>query len=69
MFGAMAPLRFLRALYCVDAELQQLRGTPRPLRGCPATAGASATFAADNPGLFDASGFADHPYPYVAAAR
>ena len=64
VFNVMAPLRFLRALYCVDANLRQLRGTAATARGCPATAGGSATFAADNPGLFHASGFADHPYPY-----
>jgi hypothetical protein len=64
VFNVMAPLRFLRALYCVDANLRQLRGTAATARGCPATAGGSARFAADNPGLFHASGFADHPYPY-----
>jgi hypothetical protein len=62
LFGAMAPLRFLRALYCVDSSYRPLRGSAAKLRGCPATAAASATFAARNPGLFHASGFADHPY-------
>jgi len=63
VFGNMPPLRFLRALYCVDADYKQLRGGAATERGCPATASESAQFAAQNPGLFKASGFADHPYP------
>jgi hypothetical protein len=63
VFGNMPPLRFLRALYCVDANYEQLRGTAATERGCPATAADSAKFAAQNPGLFKASGLADHPYP------
>lgn len=63
LFNDMPPLRFLRALYCVDASYKPLRGTAATERGCPATAAASARFAAANPGLFHASGFADHPYP------
>jgi hypothetical protein len=59
----MAPLRFLRALYCVDSSYRRLRGEAASLRGCPTTAAGSAAFAARNPGLFDASGFSDHPYP------
>ncbi len=61
-FNQMQPLRFLRALYCVDAEYQPLRGSAATVRGCPATAAGSAQFAAANPGLFHATGFADHPY-------
>lgn len=64
LFGAMAPLRFLRALYCVDADYRQLRGTQATQRGCPATAAASAQFVTRNPGLFKASGFAVHPYSF-----
>jgi hypothetical protein len=63
VFGNMPPLRFLRALYCVDASYQQLRGSAATERGCPATDSDSAKFAAQNPGLFKASGLADHPYP------
>ncbi len=62
LFGAMAPLRFLRALYCVDASYQPLRGTAALHRGCPSTAAGTRTFAASHPGLFHASGFAAHPY-------
>ena len=63
LFGAMVPLRFLRALYCVDANYKPLRGTAAAQRGCPTTAAGTAGFAAAHPGLFKASGFANHPYP------
>ncbi|MGZ4292758.1 MAG: hypothetical protein ACXVRM_00845 [Solirubrobacteraceae bacterium] len=66
LFGAMAPLRFLRALYCVDADYRQLSGTPARQRGCPTTAAASADFATQNPGLFKAPGFAVHPYSFTS---
>jgi hypothetical protein len=62
-FAAMAPLRFLRALYCVSSSYQQLRGAAAAARHCPTTAAGSASFASLNPGLFHATGFADHPYP------
>lgn len=63
LFNNMPALRFLRALYCVDASYRQLRGTAAQERGCPTTAAGSRAFAAANPGLFHATGFADHPYP------
>jgi hypothetical protein len=62
-FSGMVPLRFIRALYCVDQNLHPLRGTAAALRGCPTTAAASNSFVRDNPALFQASGFAFHPYP------
>lgn len=62
-FGEMVPLRFVRALYCVDGSLRPLRGTAAALRGCPTTAAGSRQFAAEYPALFRASGFAVHPYP------
>jgi hypothetical protein len=62
-FAAMAPLRFLRALYCVDAAYQPLRGAAATASKCPSTATGSANFAQAHPALFDATGFADHPYP------
>ena len=49
LFGSMAPLRFLRALYCVDADYKPLSGTAAAQRGCPTTAAASARFAAAAP--------------------
>ncbi len=62
-FNAMPPLRYLRALYCVDASYKPLQGAAATIRGCPATPAGSARFAAEHPGLFHASGYADHPYP------
>jgi hypothetical protein len=61
-FAGMVPLRFIRALYCVDGSFRPLSGEAATLRGCPATATGVASFEADNPPLFEASGFADHPY-------
>jgi hypothetical protein len=61
-FSGIKPLRFIRALYCVDSRYRQLRGTAAAARGCPTTAAASRRFAAQHPALFQASGFADHPY-------
>jgi hypothetical protein len=62
-FDMMVPLRFVRALYCLDSSYHELRGQAAAQRGCPTTAAASARFAAQHPGLFHAAGFADHPYP------
>jgi hypothetical protein len=62
-FSGMVPLRFIRALYCVGSSYQPLRGSAASLRACPTTAAASRRFVAQNPGLFKASGWADHPYP------
>jgi hypothetical protein len=56
------PLRFLRALYCVDARFRQLRGSAAAARGCPTNARGSRSFRSQNPGLFNASGFAAHLY-------
>ena len=36
-FSGMKPLRFLRALYCVDSGYHQLRGAAAAARGCPTT--------------------------------
>jgi hypothetical protein len=61
-FSGIKPLRFLRALYCVDSSYHQLRGSAASARGCPTTAAGSRRFAAQNPALFQAGGLADHPY-------
>jgi len=62
-FGETKPLEFIRALYCVDSRYREYRGAAARTRGCPATRAAARRFRARNPGLFDASGFAIHPYP------
>jgi hypothetical protein len=61
-YGSMKPLRFLFALYCVDPSYRQLRGSAAAAIGCPTTAAASRTFRTQNAALFQAGGFADHPY-------
>jgi hypothetical protein len=62
LFAGMKPLHFLRALYCVDSSYRQLRGAAATERGCPASAAGSRGFPAAHPALFEASGFAVHPY-------
>ena len=62
-FGQTKPLQFLRTLYCVDSNYRELRGRAARAVGCPATAAGSRSFRRQNPALFHASGFADHPYP------
>ncbi len=61
-FNGMWPLQWLRALYCVDSSYHELRGSAATLRGCPANGAVSARFVSQNPVLFHAGGFADHPY-------
>ncbi|MBV9603631.1 MAG: hypothetical protein JO027_00915 [Solirubrobacterales bacterium] len=62
VFSDMKPLVFLRSLYCVDSGYHELRGSLAVAEGCPATAAGSRSFRVQNPALFSASGFADHPY-------
>ncbi len=62
-FSGMVPLRFIRALYCVDGSLHPLIGTAAAARSCPTTSAGSASFPREHPGLFEASGLAFHPYP------
>ncbi|HEV2819146.1 MAG TPA: hypothetical protein VGW11_01430, partial [Solirubrobacteraceae bacterium] len=59
-------LRFLRGMYCLDANAQFYRGGTATARGCPAEMD-PAKFVAENQGLFKASGFAHHPYELIAA--
>jgi hypothetical protein len=61
--GQMKPLVFIRALYCVDNNYKQLRASYAKARGCPTNAAGSRAFRRQNPGLFSATGVADHPYP------
>ena len=55
-------LVFVRALYCVGSNYRPLTGSLAALYSCPTTAAASRKFRAQNPGLFNATGFADHAY-------
>jgi hypothetical protein len=58
----MQPLRFLRALYCVDSSYRPLVGRAAQQRRCPATAAGSKRFAVQHPALFKATGWGHHPY-------
>jgi hypothetical protein len=52
----------------VGSSLRPLSGSAAAARGCPTTAAASKRFARQNPGLFQASGFAVHPYASAETA-
>jgi hypothetical protein len=62
-FGQTRPLLFIRTLYCVDSSFNQLRGAAAAAVGCPTNAAGSRAFRKNNPALFQATGFGDHPYP------
>lgn len=59
----MVPLRFLRALYCVDSSYRPLTGAAAAARQCPTNASGTASFVDHNPALFEAAGLSIHPYP------
>jgi hypothetical protein len=63
-FGQTKPLQFLRTLYCLDSSDRELRGRPAAAVGCPTTPAGSRGFRAANPALFNATGYADHPYEF-----
>jgi hypothetical protein len=65
--GSLKPLHFIRQLYCLDDSYRRLTGSAAAARGCPTTAAGRASFAADNPGLFRATGWAHHPYSLIFA--
>jgi hypothetical protein len=52
----------MRAVYCLAPNYQKLTGSAAKLYNCPTTAGAASKFRAQNPGLFNATGFAIHAY-------
>ncbi len=75
-YGETKPLVFTRELYCLDSRYRQYRGRAAAARGCPTTAAGYRRFRAQNPVLFNASGFSVHPYvlsrgvaPNQAASR
>jgi hypothetical protein len=63
-FSTTKPLQFARALYCVDSSYRELRGRAAAVLGCPKSSAGSRRFRALHPGLFLATGFGVHPYPY-----
>jgi hypothetical protein len=64
-YGAsMDPLTFTRAFYCVGSSYKPLRGKAATQAGCPKS-GSRAAFVRRNPALFNATGWAHHPYDFV----
>ncbi|MGI8715037.1 MAG: hypothetical protein ACR2NR_18015 [Solirubrobacteraceae bacterium] len=62
-YGQTRPLYFLRYLYCVGSNYKPLTGSAAKSVGCPTTKSATRGFRKAHPGLFNASGVGDHPYP------
>jgi hypothetical protein len=60
------PMPFLRTLYCVDETYHPLTGSPAAALACPVSGGVGS-FVAANPGLFEVTGFAHHPYSFLLA--
>jgi hypothetical protein len=64
--GIWYPLPFIRATYCLGANYHSLKGGAAIAVNCPA-AGNGAAFAAAHPALFEAAGWAHHPYGFDVA--
>jgi hypothetical protein len=60
-YGQTRALYFLRSLYCVGTNFKPLKGKAATTVSCPPSGGGG--FRKAHPGLFNASGFGDHPYP------
>ncbi|WP_372789929.1 cellulase family glycosylhydrolase [Paraconexibacter sp.] len=61
---AMKPRRFLLRLYCLDDNAQVLKGAEAKRNQCP---GKVDGFREANPGLFQVTGLAHHPYELTRA--
>ncbi len=59
-YGQTRALYFLRSLYCIGTNYKPLTGNAAKTVSCPTS---SKGFRSAHPGLFNASGFGDHPYP------
>ena len=59
----MKALVFVRGLYCLDEQLRALAGARAAELGCEPP----GEFAARHPALFEATGFAHHPYELLLA--
>jgi hypothetical protein len=60
------PLTFLRALYCLGPSYRALTGSAATALYCPSS-GDRQSFVRANPALFQATGFAHHPYSFFLA--
>jgi hypothetical protein len=63
---AISPVPFIQSLYCVGTSWHALSGSAATAQGCPSAPNAGA-FRAAHPGLFQASGYAHHPYELLFA--
>jgi hypothetical protein len=61
--GWILPLRFVQDLYCINGSGRPLTGGAAAQVQCP-TSGARGSFVANNPGLFNITGYAHHPYSF-----
>jgi hypothetical protein len=61
-YAQTKPLLFISTLYCLGTNNKPLRGGAAKARGCPTTSAGTRAFRGQHPGLFSASGVADHPY-------
>jgi hypothetical protein len=64
--GVWQPVPFIRALYCLSSSYKPLRGSAATKVACP-TSPNRGKFVAQHPGLFNASGYAHHPYGFDVA--
>jgi hypothetical protein len=65
-YGETPPLEFIRDLYCLGSNYRPYTGSAAAVRKCPTTVSASRRFRAQNPVLFSAAAWSDHPYPLGA---
>ena len=61
--GILEPIPFIRDLYCLSSRYRPLTGEAATEVGCP-TSGDRSKFLSQHPGLFQASGYAHHPYAF-----
>ena len=60
--NAMAPAEFVREMYCLQRNFKPYKGKAARIRNCPDTGAKRRRFRAAHPGLFNATGYAHHPY-------
>jgi hypothetical protein len=61
-YGETPPLEFIRDLYCLNSRYKPYSGAAAKIRNCPTTPAASRRFKAQNPALFSATAWSDHPH-------
>jgi hypothetical protein len=64
--GTETPVPFIKDLYCLGSGYAPLAGRAATSVGCP-TSPNRARFVAQHPGLFQAAGWAHHPYSFDVA--